>query len=578
MKMFPATGSSRVIERRRGISRWLAAAACLLACCAAAAQTHAPFGTATTTGQQEAACQGLIATPNLTILSAQVMPATGALPGYCQVYGLIAPAIHWQAQLPLGGAWNGRLLNIGNGGKAGNLTFAWDRLAAGYAVASNNTGHDNGAEPNSTFAFNNRQELFDYAYRAIHVTANASKTLVRAFYGRQQNYTYFEGCSTGGRQGMIEAQRYPSDFDGIVIGSPAIDFTRLNIAHIWTEKHLLQNDASGNLAFPQTGEDRFASLTKLNLVRDAVLNKCDALDGIQDGIIDDPRACHFNPVTDLKQYLCPGDKNADACLTKTQLSTVEAIYAGPHDSKGKQIFYGPSFGSEVQWPQNVVPWAGNHRMPTNLLYEIDHANFLIYEDSPGLTPDDVHDLSHQPDKHGVFPEYAWWEFNFDDATNGKASFVEHYMDAVDPDLSRYLKSKSGKLLIYQGWSDGDALPESTVHYYEDMVKTTFGGSYDGAGKAARLFMMPGMGHCGGGPGPNEWDKLPVLVKWVEGGVAPETIVAVHRSDVRDAKNPGPVTNERKLCPYPQHAVYTGPRGEANNRANWLAQNFTCQKP
>ncbi len=523
------------------------------------------------------ACHSLIGTPNLTILSAEAIAVNGKLPAYCQVYGLIAPAIHWQAQLPLGDAWNGRLLNIGNGGKAGNFQFAFNRLAQGYAVVSNNTGHDNGAEPNSSFAFNNKQEFFDYAYRAIHVTANASKTLTLAFYGKPQKHVYFEGCSTGGRQGMLEAQRYPADFDGIVIGSPAIDFTKLNVAHIWTEKHLLENHAAGNLAFDKDGNGSFKDLKKVDILRDAVLAKCDAKDGIKDGVINDPRQCDFKPAEDLKQYACPADKNADNCFTKAQLHTIEAIYAGPHDSKGTKIFYGPSFGSEVQWPKNVIPWGGNQFLPTNLIYELDHANFLIYEDSPGLPPNEIHNVGDTPYKGGIFPEYAWWEFNFDDITAGKAQFVQHYMDAVDPDLNRFLKQRKGKLLMYQGWSDGDALPESIVAYYEQMVQKTFDGSYPEAQKDARLFMVPGMGHCGGGPGPNEWDKLPALVKWVEEGVAPDSIVAVHRSSVRDDNTLGPITDERKLCPFPQQAVYTGPTGGENDPTNWKQQNFSCRE-
>ncbi|WP_162536969.1 tannase/feruloyl esterase family alpha/beta hydrolase [Granulicella sp. WH15] len=523
------------------------------------------------------ACHSLIGTPNLTILSAETVAASGKLPAYCQVYGLIAPAIHWQAQLPLGDTWNGRLLNIGNGGKAGNFQFAFNRLAQGYAVVSNNTGHDNGAEPNSSFAFNNKQEFFDYAYRAIHVTANASKALTLAFYGKPQKHVYFEGCSTGGRQGMLEAQRYPADFDGIVIGSPAIDFTKLNVAHIWTEKHLLENHAAGNLAFDKDGDGSFKDLKKVDILHDAVLAKCDAKDGIKDGVINDPRQCDFKPAEDLKQYACPADKNADNCFTKAQLHTIEAIYAGPHDSKGTKIFYGPSFGSEVQWPKNVIPWGGNQFLPTNLIYELDHANFLIYEDSPGLPPNEIHSVGDAPYKGGIFPEYAWWEFNFDDITAGKAQFVQHYMDAVDPDLNRFLKQRKGKLLMYQGWSDGDALPESIVAYYQQVVQKTFDGSYPEAQKDARLFMVPGMGHCGGGPGPNEWDKLPALVKWVEEGVAPDSIVAVHRSSVRDDNTPGPITDERKLCPFPQQAVYTGPAGGENVSANWKQQNFACRE-
>jgi feruloyl esterase len=563
-------------NRKKSLFALLALSTALLASSSALAQSRQHRGAGQAEGDDQAACHRLIGIPNLTILSTELVPATDTLPTYCQVYGLIAPAIHWQAQLPIGSAWNGKLLNIGNGGKAGNFGFAYNRLAAGYVVVSNNTGHDSGAEPNSSFAFNNKQELYDYAYRAIHVTANASKTLVREFYGKPQRLAYFEGCSTGGRQGMLEAQRFPYDFDGIVIGSPAIDFTKLNAAHIWTEKHLLENHAAGNLAFDVNGDGSFKSLTKLNLLREAVLAKCDEKDGIKDGVINNPLACDFNPATDLKKYYCPNDKNADGCFTTAQIHALVAIYAGPHDSKGKKLFVGPSFGSEVQWPQNVIPWGGNKFLPSNLSYEIDHANFLFYEESPGLPPPDSKDFSQKLDKKAIFPEYAWWEFNFDDITNGKLAWAEKYIDAVDPDLSRYLKQKKGKLLIYQGWSDGDALPESIVHYYEKMVQTTFDGQYSDAQQDARLFMMPGMGHCGGGPGPNEWDKLPVLDKWVEEGVAPDYIVAIHRSNTRDDQKPGTITNERKLCPYPQQAIYTGPNGGQNDPANWKQENFTCK--
>jgi feruloyl esterase len=182
-------------------------------------------------------CRALLDTPNLTILSADFTPAKGNTPEYCHVTGLIPPGIHWHMQLPVPSKWNGRLVNIGNGGKAGNLVYADNRLTEGYAVANSNTGHDNGAEPNSSFAFDNKQEAIDYGWRAVHVTANASKTLVSRYYGKAPQYSYWEGCSTGGRQGMMETQRFPDDFDGIVVGAPVIDFERLNAAHIWTGEY-----------------------------------------------------------------------------------------------------------------------------------------------------------------------------------------------------------------------------------------------------------------------------------------------------------------------------------------------------
>lgn len=523
-----------------------------------------------------AACRALINVPNLTILSADIMPAKGNTPEYCHVIGLISPGIHWHMQLPLPSKWNGRLLNVGNGGKAGNLVYADHRLAEGYAVANSNTGHDNGSEPNSSFAFDNKQEAIDFGWRSAHVTANASKTLVADYYGKAQKYAYWEGCSTGGRQGMMEVQRFPDDFDGIVVGSPVIDYEKLNAAHIWSLKSLMKNHYEGNLAYDSNGNGRYDSVTKLNILRDAVMARCDAKDGIKDGVIDNPLACDFNPERDLADKMCPGDKNADACFTKAEMQTIKDLYGGPHDSKGRRILKGLMFGSEAQWPQNIIPYGGNNFMPSNLGYEIDHANFLFYEQARGVPPADIKDLSYKENKTGVFPEYAWWEFNFDDFTAGKIGPMMKIFDATDPDLTRALIQKKAKLLMYQGWADGDAYPTMILDYYQEMVKTTFKGNMDAAHEDARLFMAPGMGHCGGGPGPNEWDKLSPLVNWVENGKAPDYIVADHRTNKRGEPPNAPVDNQRKLCPYPEHGVYVGPAGGENERKNWTAANFACK--
>jgi Tannase and feruloyl esterase len=522
------------------------------------------------------ACRALISIPNLTILSADLMPAKGNTPQYCHVIGLIPPGIHWHMQLPLPSKWNGRLLNVGNGGKAGNLVYADRRLTEGYAVANSNTGHDNGAEPNSSFAFDNKQEAIDFGWRATHVTATASKTLVAEYYGKAQKYAYWEGCSTGGRQGMMEVQRFPDDFDGIVVGSPVIDYEKLNAAHIWSLKMLMKNHYEGNLAYDSNGNGHYDSVTKLNVLRDAVLAKCDAKDGIKDGVIDNPLACDFNPERDLADKMCPNDKNGDACFTKAEMQTIKDLYGGMHDSKGKHIFKGLMFGSEAQWPQNIIPYGGNNFMPSNLGYEIDHANFLFYGEAKGVPPSDIKDLSYKENKTGAFPEYAWWEFNFDDFTAGKIEPMMKIFDATDPDLTRALLQKKAKLLMYQGWGDGDAYPNMILDYYQEMVKTTFKGNMSAAHEDARLFMAPGMGHCGGGPGPNEWDKLPPLVDWVEHGKAPDYIVAAHRTSNRSGQPNAPVTNQRKLCPYPEHGVYVGPSGGQNDSKNWVESNFACK--
>ncbi|MBI2820691.1 MAG: tannase/feruloyl esterase family alpha/beta hydrolase [Acidobacteria bacterium] len=526
--------------------------------------------------KEEAGCRALERLSNLTIISAQLRPAEGAAPQHCYIRGIISPAIHWHMQLPLPANWNGRLLNLGDGGKDGDLDFSDQRLAQGYAVANSNTGHDNGAEPYASFAWNNRQAEIDFGYRAVHLTANASKTLVKSYYGKDPSYSYFEGCSTGGRQGIMEAQRFPYDFDGIVVGAPVIYYQRLNMAHVWSLQRLMQDNFAGSLAYDIAGDGSYASLTKVNMLRNVVLAKCDAKDGVKDGVIEDPLNCDFKPEVDLKNRLCPGDQNADECFTRRQLQTIKDLYSGPYDSKGNVVFKGQALGSEFSWARNVIPYGGNKFFPSHLGYEVDHVNFLFYENDPGVAPPDPKDLSYKTDRNAPFPEVAWWEFNIDDVTAGKGDFMAKITDATDPDLTRFLNKKNGKLIIYQGWGDGDAHPEPTLDYYKEMVSTTFKGDVNAAREKARLFMVPGMGHCGGGPGPNEWDKLPALLEWVEKGKAPDYIVAVHRSDQRGEAGGGPVDNERKVCPYPQRAVYTGPAGGQNNPANWVHTNFTCR--
>ncbi|MBI2821254.1 MAG: tannase/feruloyl esterase family alpha/beta hydrolase, partial [Acidobacteria bacterium] len=246
--------------------------------------------------EDEVACRALTRIPNLTILSAEVVAATDSTPAYCYVRGLISPAIHYHVQLPLPSNWNGRFLKWGDGGKDGDLDFADHRVAQGYAVANSNSGHDSGSEPGASFAFNNRQAEIDYGYRAVHLTSNAAKTVIKTYYGREAQYSYLEGCSNGGREGLMEAQRFPYDFDGIVAGAPVLHYQALNASNLWTLQRMFVENFAGNLAFDTQGDGSYASLTKLNLLREAVLAKCDARDGIRDGVIDDPLSCDFDPV------------------------------------------------------------------------------------------------------------------------------------------------------------------------------------------------------------------------------------------------------------------------------------------
>jgi len=529
-----------------------------------AAQTANP-----NSSDKDRACQALAGIRNLTILSANLVAAKGATPQYCYVRGIMQPAIHFHVQLPLPENWNGRFLHIGDGGTDGDLDFGDQRMAQGYAVANSNTGHDTGSEPGASFGFNNRQAEIDFGHRAMHLTVQAGKTLVKNYYGRDPRFSYHEGCSGGGRQGLMAAQRYPHDFDGIVAGDAPFLFQQRDVGNLAIMQKLFRERLAGNLAFDTNGDGSLDSLKKVDILREAVLAKCDAIDGIRDGVIQNPLLCRFDPKTDLASKMCPGNVNAEACFTTAQVESIQAIYGGVRDSKGTLILKGRAPGSEFAWPADLIPHAGNSLLPGELYYSGDHMNYLFYETDPGLAPPSLTDLSHKPDKTRNPPEFAWWEFNADDVTAGKGRLMSSILDAKDPNLAPFLKSSGGKLILYHGWGDAQIPPEPLMDYYSEMVKTTFGGDMKAAHTGARLFMVPGMGHCRGGPGPETWDKLEPLVNWVESGKAPDFLVATHSTN-------GAVDNERKLCPFPQQAVYTGLAGGENNRANWVQGNFTCR--
>jgi len=521
----------------------------------------------TVSAQERAECAALQGMTNLTIISAGIRedPEEGLV--YCYVRGVLAPAIGFHVQLPLRTAWNGRFLKWGDGGKDGSLNFADHRVAEGYAVANSNMGHDNGVEPGSSFAYNNRQAEIDFGHRAVHLTTEAGKRIAAAYYGRAPAYSYFEGCSTGGREGLMEAQRYPYDFDGIVAGAPAHLYQDMNAARTWLLQNMYKDDFAGSLSFDTDGDGRPDSVRKVGMLQAIVMEKCDALDGIEDGVIDNPPACDFDPDRDLSGMMCRNDVNGDACFTRRQLEHVKDFYSGAHDSAGRIIYPGHTLGSEDQWINLYIPNARNRYRAGALGVTADHLNYLFYETDPGVAPRDLNDVSRVPHANATPPEWAWWQFDIDDVTSGKGDFMKAITDANDPDLSRMLLEHDAKLIMYHGWSDGLIVPGGTVDYYERMVGTTFGGDLDAAVEHARLFMIPGMGHCRGGPGPDTWDRLAPLVEWVERGNPPDAIVATHSTG-------GVVDNERPIFPYPDQAVYTGPAGGQNDPANWVAENFS----
>ncbi len=516
------------------------------------------------------ACEALAFTGNLTILSASIMPAQGTTPAYCYVRGLSGPATHYHVQLPLPGNWNSRFLQWGDGGKDGDLDFANHRLAEGYAVANSNTGHDNAVEPGSQFGFNNRQAEIDFGYRSVHLTVMAGKALAQAYYRSEPSYSYFEGCSTGGRQGLMEAQRFPNDFDGIVAGAPVNYYQAMNAAGVWWLQRLFKDDFAGNLAVDTDGDGSFDSVKLLDVLNDRVLEKCDANDGIRDGLLSNPMSCEFEPQQDLADLMCSSSDAGDSCFTPAQVQTIADFYSGPLDRSGQVLYPGKALGSEREWVNLYVPNAANGNGPSMLMGPAgDHVNYLFYENDPGVVIPDMTRPTHVPGRNAALPEFSWLEFDINDLADGKAALMQSIMDATDPDLTRFLEENDGKLLLYHGWSDSLSSAKATVQYFDTMVGATYGGQMSTAMDSTRLFLAPGMGHCGGGPGPNAWDKLPALVDWVEQGKAPDSITATHSSN-------GNVDNERLLCPYPQQSIFTGPAGGADNPANWKAENFSCR--
>lgn len=524
----------------------------------------------TFTADERAACENLLLARNLTITLAtpRVNPEGGD--SYCYVRGIISPAIHFHAQLPKRENWNGRYLMWGDGGKDGDLDYADHRVAEGYAVTNSNLGHDNGVEPGASFGFNNRQAEIDFGYRAVHLTVMAGKVLVDSYYGRAPSYSYFEGCSQGGRQGFMSAQRYPGDFDGIVAGAPAFDYQGLNASGTWNLQRVFRNNLAGNLAVDTNGDGSYDSLNLIDVLHEKVLQQCDANDGISDGLVSDPANCNFDPSSDLSDLMCPAGSSSDSCFTQAQLQTIIDLYSGPADDSGRQVYPGKMPGSELRWPGYYIPWQGNRMGPSKLMGVAgDHMNYLFYEEDPGVTVPDVRDVNYIPDVDAVIPEFHWINWDINDFYSGKGDVMKSITDATDPDLTRFLVNEDGKMIIYHGLVDTLIIAQDTIDYYNDMVDTTFAGSMAEAQDKARLFLAPGMGHCRGGPGPDTWDKLAPLVDWVENGTAPERITATHSTN-------NVVDNERPLCVFPQQARYTGPRGGADNPDNWLAENFTCR--
>jgi len=424
-----------------------------------------------------------------TITSATEVPASADLPAHCQVRGFVAPQVRFEVRLPAG--WNGKFLHQGCGGLCGDVQPATcdDALSRNYAIAVTDMGHQ-GQPWQSAWAFNNLPAEIDFAYRATHVVTVAAKAIIAQHYGRPATRSYFRGCSTGGRQGLVEAQRFPGDFDGIIAGAPVLDETGVAALHLmWSGQANL--DAQGKPLLEPA---------HVELLHAAVLKACDGLDGERDGILDDPRRCTFDPAA----LACPGDVAATTCLTTGQQAAARRIYTGARNSRGESIFAGGmSRGSEYEWVPNFVGRNGPAVFapggPIKELYQ-----YLLFMPDPG-------------------PNAPVTTFDFD-RDPPRLALMESLYTAQNPDLTAF-RARGGKLILYHGWDDAEIPPALMLRYFE-RLQTTMGGPKATA-DFARLYMLPGVAHCRRGPGADTADWLTYLDRWVEQGEAPDAVDTYH---------------------------------------------------
>jgi feruloyl esterase len=475
------------------------------------------------------ACEALrsLTLPHVTITTVELVAATAAspargrgepsapLPAHCRVAATLTPSTDSQIEMELWlptESWNGKFLAVGNGAWAGSVQTAAmaTGLRRGYATASNDTGHKGGS---ASFVVGHREKLVDFGYRAMHEMVVQSKEMIRTFYGRAEQLSYYQGCSTGGRQGMMEAQRFPADFDAIIAGAPVYNMVHLNVSQVALQVDMLRDTS------------RIVPPAKVTLLANAVMAACDARDGVKDGIVSNPRACTFDPAV----LACKAGDAAD-CLTAAQVESARRAYA-PVTDNGGLVYPGRSPGFESGWR---IPTPG---APINPLFG-DMVRYVARENADwDPMTFDLHDDLARALKNGGFVE------------------------ANDPNLASF-KSRGGKLLLYHGWADPGPAPENTINYVEAVGARLAGPQDDWM----RLFLLPGVGHCGGGVGPDQADFLAALERWREAGEAPDRITATRAS--RGTETP----MSRPLCPYPQVARFNG-SGSTDE-----AKNFACVRP
>ncbi|HUR32531.1 MAG TPA: tannase/feruloyl esterase family alpha/beta hydrolase [Vicinamibacterales bacterium] len=448
--------------------------------------------------------------------------STGAvyrdLPSFCRVALTLTPSadsdIKVEVWLPASG-WNRKLQAVGNGGWAGTISYSAlaAAVAEGYASVSTDTGH---ATEGARFAYRHPEKFIDYAYRSEHEMTVAAKAVIAQHYGSAPARSYFNGCSTGGRQALVEASRYPEDFDGIIAGAAANPKAHLDAWRIWMAQTMF---ASAESVVPAA---------KQRVLHDAVLAQCDALDGAADGLLENPTRCSFDPGT----IQCKaGDE--PGCLTAAQVKTVRTIMSPPKHANGQVVFPTYEPGTELGWGR-LLAGPGAYDTAT------DQYKYVVFDN----------------------PEWDWRTFDLDRDTAKADMAGDGVLAAVNPNLTPFAQ-RGGKLLTYHGFADNSIAPQASINFYKSAQAATTAPA--SSPDWLRLFMVPGMGHCSGGDGPDTFDSVAALEAWVERGTPPAQIIA---SKVVG----GRTTRTRPLCPYPQQARYTG-SGSLDEAAN-----FACVAP
>jgi feruloyl esterase len=474
-------------------------------------------------------CAGLLELklPHARITSAVATEAQDGYPAYCAVTAHAYPTsdsdITIGIALPAAG-WNGKYLQLGNGGFAGEVPDVRGGMAAGFVTAGTDDGHQDGNGTDASWALGHPQKVKDFGYRALKETTATAKAVTAALYGSGPRLAYFFGCSDGGREALMEAQRYPEEWNGIAVGAPANFFTHLATGFVYDQQQLAQAPIG---------------LEKLPAIQAESLNECDAADGVVDGLNSDPEHCRLQP----EHLFCRGQET-DQCLTQPQIDALKKIMAGPRDPSDQSKIF-PGYGMNASADPAIYPWLfSDGGTPTyqSLFGDQFYIN-MVFED----------------------PDWDYMTLN----RTSDVRFADHklagILNSTNPDLSA-LAQRGAKIIMYHGWEDPAISPTNSIHYFESVHATSIDGKKIPRSDYLRLFMAPGMGHCGSGPGPNSFDIFNPLFDWVENGVAPERIIAT--KFVNDDPNQG-VEMTRPLCPYPQRALWNG-QGSTDD-----ASNFVC---